>query len=99
MKAIWKNTILAESDQTLVIEGNHYFPPNSVKMEYLKADPEFTSQCPWKGTANYYDVVVNGETNQQAAWTYKDPKPGSPEQAGGDFANYIAFWRGVEVVE
>jgi len=97
MKAIWENQIIAESDETIVIEGNHYFPPLSVKKEYLEKS-EHTSGCPWKGEAHYYDIVVDKKRNDNAAWYYPMPKEGSVESVGQDFANYIAFWNGVEVV-
>jgi uncharacterized protein (DUF427 family) len=99
MKAVWQDTVIAESDETIVIEGNHYFPPDSIKMEYFQKDEEFTSVCPWKGVANYYHVKVGEEVNKQAAWTYRQPKEGSTKVAGGEFANYVAFWHGVEVVK
>lgn len=95
-KAIWNNTVIAESDDTIVIENNHYFPSDAVKREYLKeSDTETT--CVWKGQAHYYDIVVDGETNKDAAWYYPEPKEGSVEKVGADFTNYIAFWRGVDV--
>ncbi len=93
MKAIWNNAIVAESDDTVVVEGNHYFPPDSVD-ESLLVESNHTSYCPWKGTANYYSLVVNGETNADAAWYYASPKDAASEIAGR-----IAFWRGVNVVE
>lgn len=93
MKAIWNNAIVAESDDTVVVEGNHYFPPDSVD-ESLLVESNHTSYCPWKGTANYYSLVVNGETNPDAAWYYASPKDAASEIAGR-----IAFWRGVDVVE
>ena len=96
MKAVWNNTILAQSDKTIVIEGNHYFPPDSVKREYLRSSDTHTT-CPWKGLASYYNVVVNGQTNEDAAWYYPVPKSGSIERVGKDFTNYVAFWHGVEV--
>ena len=67
MKAIWKDTVLAESDDTIVVEGNHYFPPDSVKRDYLQKS-EYTTTCPWKGKASYYDLNVDGEVNENAAW-------------------------------
>ncbi len=93
MKAIWNNAIVAESDDTVVVEGKHYFPPDSVD-ESLLVESNHTSYCPWKGTANYYSLVVNGETNPDAAWYYASPKDAASEIAGR-----IAFWRGVNVVE
>ena len=73
MKATWKGTVLAESDDTVVVDGNHYFPPESLQREYVQ-DSQTTSVCGWKGTANYYDVVVDGEVNRDAAWYYATPK-------------------------
>lgn len=93
MKATWKNTTIAESDDTAVVEGNYYFAPESVNQEYLQPSRKHTI-CPWKGEASYYDVVVNGETNSDAAWYYPDPKP-----AAADIKDRIAFWRGVTVEE
>ena len=97
MKAIWEKQVIAESDETIVIEGNHYFPPSSVKREYLK-ESDHTSVCPWKGDARYYNIVVDGNQNDNAAWYYPVPKEGSVERVGKDFTNFIAFWNGVEVV-
>lgn len=91
MKAIWNNMIIAESDETIVIERNHYFPPESVNMEFLRKSSHHTT-CPWKGEASYYDVEVNGKTNRNGAWYYPQPF-----DAAGQIKNYIAFWRGVEV--
>ena len=90
-KAIWNGVVLAESDRCEVVEGNHYFPPDSVRREHFRASDTHTV-CPWKGTASYYDVVVNGQTNQDAAWYYPEPKP-----AAKQIRHYVAFWRGVEV--
>ena len=90
-KAIWNNAVLAESDQTEVIEGNHYFPPGSLNRELLRESDHHTV-CGWKGTASYYDVVVDGKTNSQAAWYYPDPKPEVE-----NIRDYVAFWNGVEV--
>jgi uncharacterized protein (DUF427 family) len=92
MKAVWNGVVLAESDSTIVIEGNHYFPPLSVRHEYLKASETHTT-CPWKGLASYYTVDVDGERNKDAAWFYPAPK-----QAAGEIKDYVAFWRGVEVM-
>ena len=74
MKAIWENIILAESNATIVVEGNHYFPPDSINKNYFK-DSNTQTTCPWKGLASYYSIVVNGKVNQDAAWYYPDPKP------------------------
>lgn len=89
--ATWNGAVLAESSDTKIVEGNHYFPPESINKEYF-ADSAATSVCGWKGTASYYDVVVDGQTNSQAAWYYASPKPEAVEIAG-----YVAFWKGVEV--
>ncbi|MFZ5991959.1 MAG: DUF427 domain-containing protein [Deinococcota bacterium] len=92
MKAIWNGQVIAESDQTIVIEGNHYFPPQSVRQEFLQDSPTHTV-CPWKGTASYYNLVVDGQTNKDAAWYYPTPKDAAQQIKG-----YVAFWRGVKVV-
>ena len=92
MKALWKDVVLAESDDTIVIEGNHYFPPDSVKKEYLKESTTH-STCPWKGEGSYYHVVVNDAVNKDAAWYYPEPK-----EAAQQIKGYVAFWKGVEVV-
>ena len=91
MQALWKDKLLAESDQTKVVEGNHYFPPAAIRREFFQ-ECDAQTVCGWKGTASYYDIVVDGEVNQQAAWYYPDPKPDAAEIAG-----YIAFWNGVDV--
>jgi uncharacterized protein (DUF427 family) len=93
VKAIWNNQVIAESNDTVVVENNHYFPADSVKREFF-TDSEQQSVCPWKGTASYYSVVVDGETNQDAAWYYADPK-----ERAENIRGRVAFWRGVEVVE
>lgn len=90
-KAIWKGTVVAESDTFEVVEGNVYFPPSALKREHF-TDSATTSVCGWKGTANYYDVVVGGETNRDAAWVYRTPK-----DAAKNIAGFVAFWRGVTV--
>jgi uncharacterized protein (DUF427 family) len=79
-----------------VIEGNQYFPAESVKQEFL-TESDYTTECIWKGTAHYYNVTVAGEVNENAAWYYPKPKEGSVERVGKDFANYMAFWKGVTV--
>lgn len=91
MKAVWRDTVIAESDDTVVVEGNHYFPRASVRDELVRPS-ERTSVCPWKGTASYYDVEVDGVRNVDAAWYYPDPKDAAREIAGR-----VAFWKGVEV--
>ncbi len=90
-KAIWNGSVIAESNETIVVEGNHYFPPNSVKREHL-SDSHTHTVCGWKGVASYYDLIVNGKTNKDAAWYYPTPKDAAQQIAG-----YIAFWHGVEV--
>lgn len=91
MKAVWKNAVLAESNDTVIVEGNHYFPPEAVNRQYLRSSDTHTT-CPWKGLASYYHVEVDGEINKDAAWYYPDPK-----DAANNIKNYIAFWNGVEV--
>ena len=91
MKALWNGTVLAESDDTVVVEGNHYFPPESVRRENLR-ESETHTVCPWKGTASYYDVVVGGDVNRDAAWYYPQPK-----DAAKQIKDRVAFWRGVKV--
>jgi uncharacterized protein (DUF427 family) len=91
MKAVWKDQVIAESDDTVVIENNHYFPLESVNRDLLQ-DSDTTTGCPWKGTANYYHVVVDGETNPDAAWYYAEPKDAAAEIRGR-----VAFWKGVRV--
>lgn len=93
MKAIWNGAVLAESDDTVVVEGNQYFPADSIKTEYFQPSETHTV-CPWKGTASYYDVVVDGEVNGDAAWYYPETKDAAKEIEG-----YVAFWKGVEVGE
>jgi uncharacterized protein (DUF427 family) len=92
MQAIWKDTIIAESDDTLVVEGNHYFPESSLKREYVAFSNHKTS-CAWKGQASYYSLMVNGEMNPDAAWYYPNPLP---EAAA--IKDRVAFWKGVKVV-
>lgn len=91
MKAIWNDTIIAESNETVVIENNHYFPANSIKREYFKDSSTHTT-CPWKGVASYYTLDVNGKQNADAAWFYPETKT-----AAEGIKNYVAFWKGVEV--
>lgn len=90
-KAIWKGAVLAESDHTRVVEGNHYFPPDSIKKEYFQTSQNRTT-CPWKGIASYYDIEVDGQVNKNAAWYYPSPK-----LAAKNISGYIAFWKGVQV--
>ena len=91
MKATWHDAVLAQSDDTIVIEGNHYFPQGSVNMQYFKPSDTHTT-CPWKGEASYYNVVVDGQQNKDAAWYYPQPK-----QAAEQIKDYVAFWKGVKV--
>ena len=91
MKATWNGKVLAESDATVVVEGNHYFPPESIHKQYFQPSDKHTT-CPWKGLASYYTVVVDGNVNRDAAWYYPDPKP-----AAKQIKDRVAFWRGVEV--
>ena len=91
MKATWNDTVVAESDKTVVVEGNHYFPPDTINKEYFQPSSTHTT-CPWKGEASYYNVVVNGETNEDAAWYYPQPK-----DAATEIKDHVAFWRGVKV--
>ncbi len=91
-KAIWNDTILAESNETVVVEGNHYFPPDSLAMEYFRPS-ETQSVCGWKGTANYYTAVVGNVENKDCAWYYADPK-----SEAANIKGRVAFWKGVEVV-
>jgi len=93
MKAIWNGHVIAESDQTVVVENNHYFPPDSVRNEFLR-ESRHRSTCPWKGEAHYYHIVVGGDENRNAAWSYPEPK-----EAADHIRDHVAFWKGVEVVE
>ncbi len=93
MKAIWNGSVIAESDETIVIEGNHYFPPDSVDQHFLVAS-ESRSHCGWKGDASYYHLQVGGEVNADAAWYYP-----APYEAARQITDYLAFWNGVEVSE
>lgn len=93
MKAIWNDKVIAESDNTVVVEGNHYFPENSIKKEFFKPSNTQTT-CPWKGIASYYTVDVEGKTNEDAAWYYAEPKSAASEIKG-----HVAFWKGVEVTD
>jgi uncharacterized protein (DUF427 family) len=90
-RATWKGGVLAESDQTVVVEGNHYFPPESVNRDLLRPS-EHRTTCPWKGVARYYDVVVDGDVNRDAAWYYPEPKA-----AAAEIKHRVAFWRGVRI--
>ena len=89
--ATWKGVVIAESDETIVVEGNHYFPRSSVNADFLE-DNAMHTRCPWKGTASYFDIVVNGDVNPGAAWCYPDPSA-----AASEIKDYVAFWKGVAV--
>jgi len=91
MKAIWKNTVIAESDDTVLVEGNHYFPVEALKREFVTFSNHKTS-CPWKGQASYYSLNINGDVNTDAVWYYPDPKP-----AAANIKGRVAFWKGVTV--
>jgi uncharacterized protein (DUF427 family) len=90
-RAIWNNVVIADSPRTEVVEGNHYFPPDTIRTEYFRPSQTHT-HCGWKGTASYYDVVVDGNVNKDAAWFYPDPLP-----AAQNIKGYVAFWKGVRV--
>lgn len=89
--ATWNNAVLAESDDTVVVDGNHYFPPEAINKEHFR-ECDATTVCGWKGTASYYDVVVGDDVNEQAAWYYADPK-----EAAAEIKGRVAFWKGVTV--
>ncbi|RNJ77316.1 MAG: DUF427 domain-containing protein [Nitrosopumilus sp. B06] len=91
MQAVWNGQILAESDSTIVVEGNHYFPADSLKKEYF-ADSEMTSVCGWKGTAKYYTIRVGEKTNEDCAWYYAEPN-----DAAAKIKGMVAFWKGVDI--
>lgn len=91
VKAFWNDTLIAESDDTIVVEGNHYFPRDAINDEFFK-DSDHHTVCSWKGEASYFDVVVDGEVNRNAAWYYADP-----ELAAEEIRGRVAFWRGVRV--
>ncbi len=92
-KAVWKDTVLAESGDTVVVEGNHYFPLQDVKKEYL-VETDYRTTCPWKGEAHYFNIVVGDEINENAAWAYPQPK-----EKAVHITDYVAFWKGVSVEE
>ena len=93
MRAIWNGVVLAESDRTIVLEGNHYFPSDSInKIHFTNSDKK--TICPWKGTASYYTIDAAGKTNTDAAWYYSDPK-----SKAAQIKNHVAFWKGVEILE
>ncbi len=91
MKATWRGTVIAESHDTVVVEGNHYFPADSIRREFFRVNDEH-SRCPWKGEASYYDLAVDGAVNKAAAWYYPEPK-----EAAANIKDRVAFWKGVEV--
>ena len=93
MKAVWNNKVIAESDNTIVIERNHYFPEESVNKIFLTSSSMHTT-CPWKGIASYYSLDVDGQVNPDAAWYYPEPK-----EAAAEIKNYVAFWKGVKVTD
>jgi len=92
MKAIWNNIVIAESDDTVLVEGNHYFPESSLKREFTSFS-NHKSSCPWKGQASYYSLIVNGDLNTDAVWYYPEPKPEAEMVRGR-----VAFWKGVKIV-
>ncbi len=92
MKAVWNDTVIAESDETVMVEGNHYFPSDSIKREYFHKTETSTS-CPWKGMASYYSVTVNGKTNTDCAWYYP-----MPSKEAEKLKDRVAFWNGVQVI-
>jgi uncharacterized protein (DUF427 family) len=91
MKAVWKDTVIAESDDTVMVEGNHYFPEASVNRQFISFS-NHKSSCAWKGQASYYSLIVNGDVNPDAAWYYADPK-----EAAANIKGRVAFWKGVQV--
>ena len=90
-QAVWNGVVLAQSDRTVVVEGNHYFPRDSIKAEHFKPS-DTTTTCPWKGRASYHHIEVDGQVNPDAAWCYADPKP-----AAAQIKDHVAFWKGVQV--
>lgn len=92
-KAVWNNTVIAESDDCVIVENNYYFPPGSINQQYFKESDKHTT-CPWKGIASYYDIEINGQVNKDAAWYY--PMPG---EKAHQIKDHVAFWMGVEIIE
>ena len=92
-RALWNETVVAESQDTQIVDGNHYFPPDSLTREYFR-ESDAQTVCSWKGTASYFDLVVDGQVNEQAAWYYPEPK-----SAAANIKGHIAFWKGVRVEE
>jgi len=93
MKAIWNNQVIADSDNTVVVENNHYFPPESLNREFIKSSDQH-STCPWKGKASYFSLEVDGKENKDAAWYYP-----SPSDAAKEIKDHVAFWKGVEITK
>lgn len=93
MKAIWNNTVIAESDETIVVENNHYFPPQSIKKEFFKESETHTT-CPWKGEASYYTLNVDGSENKDAAWYYPEVS-----ELAKSIKGHVAFWKGVSITK
>lgn len=93
LKAMWNDTVIAESDDTIAVEGNHYFPPESINTEYFQGSDTHT-RCFWKGIASYYNISVDGSVNKDGAWFYPEPK-----EDAKNIKNYVAFWHGVKVVD
>ena len=93
VKVVWNGKVIAESDEFEMVEGNYYFPPEKINKEFFK-ESNTHSTCPWKGEASYFNVIVDDETNKDAAWYYPEPKPAASKIKG-----YIAFWKGVEIEE
>ena len=91
VQAVWNGAVLAQSDRTEVVEGNHYFPPDAINKEYFR-DSDTSSVCPWKGTASYYTIEVDGQSNRDAAWYYPETK-----EKASNIKGYVAFWKGVKV--
>jgi uncharacterized protein (DUF427 family) len=100
MKAVWNDQVIADApkEDLIYIEGNWYFPPTSVKQEFLQKSPT-PYTCPWKGVCQYFNVVSSDKSSQDAAWSYPEPKPSAIDQVKKDFSNYVAFWRDVSVTE
>jgi len=99
MKAVWNGKTIAETNETIEIEGNQYFPPDSVDKDLLRVSEGYHTTCPWKGQASYYDIVIDGETNEKGAWFYPKPNQSAIDRVGENFTNYVAFWNGVSVVQ
>ena len=91
-RAVFNGTVIAESDETVIVEGNHYFPPDSLKAEFFSETPGYSTTCPWKGSASYYDVRVDDQSAQGVAWTYKDPS-----SAAANIKDYVAFYPKVRI--